>query len=217
MQGSALSSVSIRKVAIASFIGTTIEWYDFFLYGTASALVFGRLFFPNYDPLTGTLAAFGTYAVGFIARPIGGIVCGHFGDRIGRRSMLVLTLVHVAILFIFGSPEWKPLATGYLGLLLLGASFISLGLFISSLTKNQIVAGMVSFAVFLLFWVANWFGSISSGGWAADVANYISVIDHFDDFSKGVIDTKHLVYYLSFISFGLYLTAKSVDSERWRG
>jgi metabolite-proton symporter len=84
-------------VAVASFVGTTIEWYDFFLYGTASALIFGRLFFPNYDPLTGTLASFGTYAVGFAARPIGGIVCGHFGDRIGRRSMLVMTLLIMGI------------------------------------------------------------------------------------------------------------------------
>src|SRR5229473_4669901 len=91
------SGSSIRKVAIASFIGTTIEWYDFFLYGTASALIFGRLFFPNYDPLTGTLASFGTYAVGFAARPIGGVVCGHFGDRIGRRSMLILTLIIMGI------------------------------------------------------------------------------------------------------------------------
>jgi MFS transporter, MHS family, shikimate and dehydroshikimate transport protein len=93
----AAGSASIRKVAIASLIGTTIEWYDFFLYGTASALIFGRLFFPNYDPLTGTLASFGTYAVGFAARPIGGIVCGHFGDRIGRRSMLVFTLLIMGI------------------------------------------------------------------------------------------------------------------------
>jgi metabolite-proton symporter len=84
-------------VAIASFIGTTIEWYDFFLYGTASALIFGRLFFPNYDPLTATLASFGTYAVGFAARPIGGIVCGHFGDRVGRKSMLVFTLLVMGI------------------------------------------------------------------------------------------------------------------------
>jgi MHS family shikimate/dehydroshikimate transporter-like MFS transporter len=83
---------TIRKVAIASFIGTTIEWYDFFLYGTASALIFNKLFFPNYDPLTGTLASFGTYAVGFAARPIGGIVCGHYGDKLGRKSMLILTL-----------------------------------------------------------------------------------------------------------------------------
>jgi MFS transporter, MHS family, shikimate and dehydroshikimate transport protein len=84
---------SIIKVAFASFIGTTIEWYDFFLYGTAAALVFNRLFFPNFDPLMGTLAAFGTYAVGFVARPVGGIVFGHFGDKIGRKTMLFLTLI----------------------------------------------------------------------------------------------------------------------------
>ncbi len=88
---------AIRKVAFASFVGTTIEWYDFFLYGTASALVFGKLFFPNYDPLLGTLASFGTYAVGFVARPIGGIVCGHYGDRIGRKSMLIFTLLLMGV------------------------------------------------------------------------------------------------------------------------
>jgi MFS transporter, MHS family, shikimate and dehydroshikimate transport protein len=88
---------SIRTVAFASLIGTTIEWYDFFLYGTASALVFNRLFFPTFDPLTGTLAAFGTNAVGFVARPFGGIIIGHFGDRIGRKSMLVLTLVVMGV------------------------------------------------------------------------------------------------------------------------
>ncbi len=92
MKTSASSDTSIRKVAIASFIGTTIEWYDFFLYGTASALVFARLFFPKYDAMTGVMASYSTYAVGFIARPIGGIVCGHFGDRIGRKSMLIFTL-----------------------------------------------------------------------------------------------------------------------------
>jgi len=84
---------SIRTVAFASLIGTTIEWYDFFLYGTAAALVFNRLYFPNFDPLSGTLASFGTYTVGFVARPIGGMVIGHFGDRVGRKSMLVATLV----------------------------------------------------------------------------------------------------------------------------
>jgi metabolite-proton symporter len=88
---------AIRKVAFASLVGTTIEWYDFFLYGTASALVFAPLFFPKYDPLTGTLASYGTYAVGFIARPIGGIVCGHYGDRIGRKSMLILTLLLMGV------------------------------------------------------------------------------------------------------------------------
>jgi len=91
------SSAQVRRVALASFVGTTIEWYDFFLYGTASALVFSRLFFPNYDPLTGTLAVYGTFAAGFAARPFGAIVCGHFGDRIGRRSMLVLTLLIMGV------------------------------------------------------------------------------------------------------------------------
>src|SRR5262245_34524222 len=83
---------TIRLVAFASLVGTTIEWYDFFLYGTAAATVFNRLYFPTFDPLTGPLAAFGTYTVVFVARPIGGIVIGHYGDRIGRKSMLVLTL-----------------------------------------------------------------------------------------------------------------------------
>jgi MFS transporter, MHS family, shikimate and dehydroshikimate transport protein len=92
LKTTASSDASIRKVAIASFIGTTIEWYDFFLYGTASALVFARLFFPKYDAMTGVMASYSTYAVGFFARPIGGIVCGHFGDRIGRKSMLIFTL-----------------------------------------------------------------------------------------------------------------------------
>jgi metabolite-proton symporter len=86
-----------RRVVLASFIGTTIEWYDFFLYGTAAALVFNQLFFPNVDPLTGTMAAFGTYAVGFFARPLGGIVFGHYGDKIGRKSMLVTTLMLMGV------------------------------------------------------------------------------------------------------------------------
>jgi MFS transporter, MHS family, shikimate and dehydroshikimate transport protein len=85
--------VSIRQVAAASFIGTTIEWYDFFLYGTAAALVFGRLFFPAASDLAGTLAAFATFAAGFIVRPLGGVVFGHFGDRVGRKSMLVTSLL----------------------------------------------------------------------------------------------------------------------------
>ena len=88
---------SVKKVAAASFIGTTIEWYDFFLYGTAAALVFGELFFPESEPLVGTLLALGTYAVGFVARPVGGIVFGHFGDRIGRKSMLVLSLIIMGV------------------------------------------------------------------------------------------------------------------------
>ncbi|CAG2146924.1 Fosfomycin resistance protein AbaF [Cupriavidus campinensis] len=82
---------------LASMMGTTIEWYDFFLYGTAAALIFNKIFFPSFDPLTGTLAAFATYSVGFFARPLGGIVFGHFGDRMGRKSMLLITLFMMGI------------------------------------------------------------------------------------------------------------------------
>ena len=88
---------SIVKVVFASVIGTAVEWYDFFLYGSAAALVFGTLFFPESDPVTGTLLAFGTYALGFAARPLGGIVFGHFGDRVGRKQMLVLSLMMMGI------------------------------------------------------------------------------------------------------------------------
>ena len=88
---------SIRQVALASFIGTAIEWYDFFLYGTAAALIFGELFFPEFSSTAGTLAAFSTYAVGFAARPLGGIVFGHYGDKIGRKAMLVLSLLIMGI------------------------------------------------------------------------------------------------------------------------
>src|SRR5882724_11075477 len=79
-----------RKVIVASLVGTSLEWYDFFLYATASAVVFNKLFFPNFDPLVGTLLAFTTASVGFIARPLGGIIFGHFGDRHGRKRVLVI-------------------------------------------------------------------------------------------------------------------------------
>ncbi len=88
---------SIRPVILASFIGTTIEWYDFFLYGTAAALVFNKLFFPTLDPLAGTLSAYGTFAVGFLARPLGGAVFGHYGDRVGRKAMLVWSLMIMGV------------------------------------------------------------------------------------------------------------------------
>ncbi len=145
------------------------------------------------------------------------IILGKFFGALALYAlMLAVTLIHIAVLFLYGSPEWKPVATGYLGLLLMGSCFISAGLFISSLTKNQIVAGMVSFAVFLMLWVINWLGQ-SMGPTGQAIVTHLSITDHLDDFARGIIDTKHLVYYLSFIVFGLFLTAKSVDSERWRG
>jgi ABC-2 type transport system permease protein len=139
-------------------------------------------------------------------------------------AMLGVTLLYIAMLFAFGTPEWKPIATAYLGLLLFGGCFISVGLLVSSFTKNQIVAGMMTFVVFLLLWIIDWLAASATGLFGAtagpvveDVLNYLSITQHFDDFGKGVIDTRHVIFYVSFITFGLFLTARSVDSERWRG
>jgi MHS family shikimate/dehydroshikimate transporter-like MFS transporter len=88
-----VSSARLRQVVVASVLGTAVEWYDFLIYGVAAALVFNKLFFPTFDPLVGTLAAFGSYAVGFVARPLGGAIFGHYGDRLGRKTMLTLTMV----------------------------------------------------------------------------------------------------------------------------
>jgi ABC-2 type transport system permease protein len=145
------------------------------------------------------------------------IIVGKFlGALALYAAMLLVTMLYMVMLFKISNPEWRPIAAGYLGLLLMGGCFLSAGLFISSLTKNQIVAGFLTFATFLMLWIINWIGE-SSGPTTRDIVAYLSIVEHFDDFARGIIDTKHVVYYLSFITFGLFLTAKSVDSERWRG
>lgn len=93
MSHSSTTTADVRRVGLASLMGTTIEYYDFFIYGTAAALVFGEVFFPNSDPLTGSLLSFATFGVAFVARPLGGVVFGHFGDRVGRKVALVTTLL----------------------------------------------------------------------------------------------------------------------------
>jgi ABC-2 type transport system permease protein len=145
------------------------------------------------------------------------IIMGKFlGAMTLYAAMLGITLIHIGVLFAFGNPEWRPVVTAYLGMLLMGGCFIAVGLLISSMTKNQIVAGMITFAVFLMLWVINWIASFT-GPTTQAVLNYLSITGHLDDFTNGVLDTRHLVYYLSFITFGLFLTARSVDTERWRG
>jgi ABC-2 type transport system permease protein len=147
------------------------------------------------------------------------IILGKFlGAMALYAAMLAITAIHMALLFSWTNPkpELSVPLMGYLGLLLMGGCFISVGLLISSMTRNQIVAGMVTFAVFLLLWVINWPASFS-GPTTQSVLNYLSITDHFDDFTRGILDTKHLIYYFSVMSFGLFLTARSVDTERWKG
>src|SRR5665647_3109532 len=100
MGSGALSDRDLRRVVAASLIGATVEWYDFFLYGTVAGIVFNKLYFPAKDPLVSILLAYATFAVGFIARPLGGVIFGHYGDRIGRKSMLVLTLMILSLIHI---------------------------------------------------------------------------------------------------------------------
>jgi ABC-2 type transport system permease protein len=131
--------------------------------------------------------------------------------------MLVLTAVYPLILFRYGSPapEFGSILSGYLGLFFLGASFLSVGIFSSSLTENQIVAAVICFVALLLFFVIGW-PSESLGEGGGKILDYLSLIEHFTDFSKGLIESKHVVYFLTFIIFALFLTKRSVESLKWR-
>jgi ABC-2 type transport system permease protein len=130
-------------------------------------------------------------------------------------AMLGISGVSLLVLFAYGKPDWRPILIGYLGLLLQGGCLLAIGTFVSTCTKNQIVAGVAGFAICLLLWVLDWASSF--GTTVLDkVISYLSVLQHFDSFSKGVLDTKDIVYYLSVIFIGLFLTARSLESLRWR-
>jgi ABC-2 type transport system permease protein len=130
-------------------------------------------------------------------------------------AMLGLSLLSMATLFLYGKPDLRPMVAGYLGLLLLGGSLLSIGTFISTCTKNQIVAGVAGFSVCLMLWVLDWLSSFQDSV-VGKVFSYMSVLQHFDSFSKGVIDSRDVIYYLSAIFIGLFLTARSLESLRWR-
>lgn len=130
--------------------------------------------------------------------------------------MLALTGIYPVLLIIFARPEIGPILAGYLGLFLLGAAFIALGALASSLTENQIVAGALSFGLLLLFWVIGWSSQFATGS-VGRLLSHLSLLDHFDSFPKGVIDTKDVIFYLNFMIFCLFLTLRSLESHRWRG
>src|SRR6202163_770003 len=131
--------------------------------------------------------------------------------------LLAFTALNFAFLFMYGQPDWKPLAIGYLGLLLQAGGLLAIGTFLSTLTKNQIIAGGATFGVCLLLWILGW---VSGNGYDtstwAQAVSYMSVITHFESFSKGLLDLKDAVFYLTLISLGLFLTSRSLESLRWR-
>jgi len=130
-------------------------------------------------------------------------------------TMFLASGITIAALFIYGQPEWKPILGGYLGLILYGAALLAVGLFISTLTENQIIAVVITFGVILVLWLIESM-SVGAQGVAKDVLSYLSVIGHLDDFIKGVIDTSHVVFYLTFAFVGLFLAYRSLESMRWK-
>ncbi|HET7207425.1 MAG TPA: ABC transporter permease [Terriglobales bacterium] len=129
--------------------------------------------------------------------------------------MLFFTGLNFVFLFRYGNPDWKPLAVGYLGLLLQAGALLAIGTFISTLTKNQIIAGAATFGVCLLLWVLEWVSGYETATWA-QVLSYMSVITHFESFGRGVVASKDAIFYATLIFLGLFLTARSMESLRWR-
>jgi ABC-2 type transport system permease protein len=130
-------------------------------------------------------------------------------------TIVALTLVYCLILELYGDPDWGPIWSAYLGYLLLGGTFIGVGVLASSLTENQIVAVLLAFGALLLLWLIDWSASFA-GPTAAAILTYLSIIQHLQDFQRGVIDTGDVVFYLSLTFFTLFLTSRVLESRRWR-
>ncbi|MBW1917896.1 MAG: ABC transporter permease subunit [Deltaproteobacteria bacterium] len=146
-----------------------------------------------------------------------GVILGKFLAALLVYAVLLgLTLIY-GLVFAWVTPlDWGQILTGYLGLFLLGGTFLALGLFSSTLTENQIIAAVVTFGLLLLFWVIGWYEELGPSGWQA-FFRYISLMSHFETFSRGVIDSRDLLFYLLFIYFFLFLTKRQLESRRWRG
>jgi ABC-2 type transport system permease protein len=146
------------------------------------------------------------------------IVVGKFLAAAGLYALMILAgLVNVALIWVYAAnaPEWKPVVTGAVGLFLLGCCFLAMGTFVSTLTRNQIVAGILGFCLFLGMWTLGWADDPMAGPVAKAVA-YLGVTTHLEDLVKGVVDLKDIVFYLSVVTFGLFLAHESVESQRWR-
>ena len=129
--------------------------------------------------------------------------------------VLGMSMINIGLLFAWGKPDLKPVLVAYLGLILQGGCLLGIGVFISTTTRNQIIAGGVTFFVCLLLWLLSWFTAFDTSG-GLSVINYLSIVTHFENFSKGVLELKDVVFYLSMIFFSLFLTSRAMESLRWR-
>jgi ABC-2 type transport system permease protein len=147
----------------------------------------------------------------------GAVLLGKFFAAFALYTLMIaLTLLYPAILWYFAPLEWGPVATGYLGLLLMGAAFLAVGVFASSLTENQIVAALVAFLILLMFWVVGWSADFADPA-IARVLQHLSLTEHNDSFSKGVLETKDIVFYVNFTLVALFLALRSLEARRWKG
>ena len=137
------------------------------------------------------------------------------GAMVMYLAVIGMTVINIGLLFAWSTPDWRPILTGYLGLILQGATVLAIGTFISTTTKNQIIAGGATFAICLLLWVLSWVSNYSDT-WYGKAIAYCSILTHFEPFSKGIVDTKDVIFYLSAIFIGLFFTARSLESLRWR-
>jgi len=161
---------------------------------------------------TGTMELLLTYPL-----PDRSIILAKFAAVVSAFAVILAgTLPGIFLLDYLANPSWKAILCGYLGILLLGSSFMSLGVFTSSLTQNQIIAAVLSFGALLMLWVIGWAKSYV-GSTMGEVIDYLSIVKHFDTFAKGILDSRDLLYYLIFIVFFLFLTLRQVATYRWRG
>jgi ABC-2 type transport system permease protein len=184
----------------------------------SNAAVIGLFFIPMItmrlfaeEKRTGTIELLATSPI----RDLEIIVGKWLAALILYACLLLFTALNFAFLFKYGNPDWKPMAVGYLGLLLQAGGLLAIGTFISSLTKNQIIAGAATFGVELLLYICGWVAGYETATWARVLA-YMSVTTHFESFGRGVLDSKDAIYYITVIFLGLFFTARSLESLRWR-
>jgi ABC-2 type transport system permease protein len=202
--GGAMPALNLNEMVVTQFFGVMD-----FIWLLIVPMLTMRLYAE--EKKTGTIEL-------LLTSPIssGEVLMGKFFACFTLYGIIVsLTMVYFGILEAYGSPDWGPIFSGYLGYLFLGATFISVGILASALTENQIVAVMLSFGILLLFWLIDWSASFA-GPTAAKILQYMSFIRHLEGFQRGVVDSKDVVFYLSFTSFCLFLTTRVVESRRWR-
>ncbi len=204
MQMGGMPTLNLNEMVITQFFAVTD-----FIWLLIVPMLTMRLFAE--EKKTGTMELLMTSPVSTVE-----LLLGKYLACLSLYAMIVaMTLVYHIILTVYGSPDWGPIATGYVGYLLLGGAFISVGILASSLTENQIVAVLLGFGMLLLLWLIDWSASFA-GPTAARILRYLSFIEHLQGFQRGVIDTKNVVFYLSFIFFSLFLTTRVIESRRWR-